>query len=178
MDYLKDLNPPQRDAVLYGDGPLLILAGAGSGKTRVITFRIAHLIRERNVHPGNILAVTFTNKAAGEMRERVQRLLGPAAAQVWLGTFHATCARLLRRHPEPVGLQPEFTIYDEDDSESVLNRVLKDLAIDAQTVAPREVRARIDGLSADLLRRQVRRRAQGDAGLRQPSWFTRWEYAL
>src|SRR5690349_15211326 len=98
MDYLNDLNPPQREAVLYGDGPLLILAGAGSGKTRVITSRIAHLVRERGVDPGNILAVTFTNKAANEMRERVERMLDIPLNRLWISTFHSSCVRILRQH--------------------------------------------------------------------------------
>jgi DNA helicase-2/ATP-dependent DNA helicase PcrA len=110
MDLERDLSEPQRRAVLHGEGPLLVLAGAGSGKTRVITWRIAHLVGSAGVAPWRILAVTFTNKAAGEMRERVQALLGPQARDVWLGTFHAACARLLRRDPGRVGLRPDFTI--------------------------------------------------------------------
>jgi len=149
MDLARDLSEPQRRAVLHGEGPLLVLAGAGSGKTRVITYRVARLCAEVGVAPWRILAVTFTNKAAGEMRERVRRLLGPDAAQIWLGTFHATCARLLRRWPGPAGLQPDFTIYDEDDSRTLITRVIKDLGLDPALCPPREVHARIDRAKQD-----------------------------
>ncbi|NMC71223.1 MAG: UvrD-helicase domain-containing protein, partial [Myxococcales bacterium] len=149
MDLARDLSEPQRRAVLHGEGPLLVLAGAGSGKTRVITYRVARLCAEAGVAPWRILAVTFTNKAAGEMRERVRRLLGPDAAQIWLGTFHATCARLLRRWPGPAGLQPDFTIYDDDDSRTLIARVIKDLDIDATLCPPREVQGRIDRAKQD-----------------------------
>jgi DNA helicase-2/ATP-dependent DNA helicase PcrA len=149
MDFDPELSPPQREAVHHGDGPLLVLAGAGSGKTRVITFRIAELIANAGVAPWRILAVTFTNKAAGEMRERVVKLLGPDASQVWLGTFHATCARLLRRHPEAVGLKPDFTIYDDDDSTALINRLLKELSVDPNLLAARDVRGRIDRAKQD-----------------------------
>jgi len=119
MGYLDDLNPPQREAVLHGDGPLLILAGAGSGKTRVITCRIAHLIRERGVDPGSILAVTFTNKAADEMRERLERMLDMALGRSamnggpWISTFHSACVRILRQHADRLGYKRSFVIYDE-----------------------------------------------------------------
>ena len=112
MDFLDKLNPEQRDAVLHTDGPLLILAGAGSGKTRVITFRIAYLIGNGHARADEVLAVTFTNKAAGEMRERVEALLGSDANGVWLSTFHSLCARLLRREAPHVGLSRDFVIYD------------------------------------------------------------------
>ena len=149
MDFAADLSEPQRKAVSHGEGPLLVLAGAGSGKTRVITYRVANLIANLGVAPWRVLAVTFTNKAAGEMRERVARLLGPDAVQVWLGTFHATCARLLRRHPEAVGLKPDFTIYDDDDSNALLSRILKELNVDTNLLAPREAHARIDRAKQD-----------------------------
>src|SRR5512134_1356901 len=113
MDYLTDLNPPQREAVLHGEGPMLILAGAGSGKTRVITHRIAHLIRERGVRPVHILAVTFTNKAANEMRERVERLLGMPLTGLWISTFHSSCVRILRQFVDRLGLKKQFVIFDE-----------------------------------------------------------------
>ena len=149
MDFTHDLSEPQRRAVLHGDGPLLVLAGAGSGKTRVITYRVARLCAELGVAPWRVLAVTFTNKAAGEMRERVQRLLGPDAAQIWLGTFHATCARLLRRWPGPAGLQPDFTIYDDDDSRTLITRIIKELNIDPNLCAPRDAQVRIDRAKQD-----------------------------
>src|SRR5688572_11012030 len=106
------LNAPQAAAVTHGEGPLLVFAGAGSGKTRVITYRVAHLVETMHVPPRRILAVTFTNKAAGEMRERLERLLGPGVAgEAWVGTFHSTCARLLRRYHEAAGLPRDFVIY-------------------------------------------------------------------
>jgi DNA helicase-2/ATP-dependent DNA helicase PcrA len=110
MPHLHDLNPVQQKAVLETEGPLLVFAGAGSGKTRVLTYRIAHLIEEKGVHPWNILAVTFTNKAADEMRERVERLLGRSAQGTWISTFHSACVRILRRHIDRLGFQKNFVI--------------------------------------------------------------------
>lgn len=150
MDYLEHLNPPQRDAVLHGDGPLLILAGAGSGKTRVITCRIAHLIRERGVSAGNILAVTFTNKAADEMRERVERILRTPLDGLWISTFHSACVRILRRHIEAIGYKRRFVIYDETDRSSLIKTCMRDLGIDDQRCQPRSVIARISGLKNNL----------------------------
>jgi DNA helicase II / ATP-dependent DNA helicase PcrA len=150
MDYLNDLNPPQREAVLHGDGPLLILAGAGSGKTRVITCRIAHLIRERGVHPGNILAVTFTNKAATEMRERLERLLAMPLRGLWISTFHAACVRVLRQHIDRLGYKRQFVIYDETDRSSLIKTCMQDLRIDDKHYQPRAVIARISALKNNL----------------------------
>src|SRR5581483_9468092 len=107
------LNDVQRDAVLHSDGPVLIFAGAGSGKTRVLTHRIAHLLREKKVFPDRILAVTFTNKAAGEMRSRLERMVGDAARDLWVGTFHSMCVRILRRDGRKIGVSPNFAIMDE-----------------------------------------------------------------
>jgi DNA helicase II / ATP-dependent DNA helicase PcrA len=143
MDFLDRLNPAQRDAVEHRDGPLLILAGAGSGKTRVITSRIAHLIGEGLAAPGEILAVTFTNKAAQEMRERVSGLIGNDASAVWLSTFHALCARLLRREAPKIGLSRDFVIYDSSDQVAVVRQAERDLGIDDKFVPPRMALSRI-----------------------------------
>jgi DNA helicase II / ATP-dependent DNA helicase PcrA len=150
MDYLKELNPPQREAVLYGDGPLLILAGAGSGKTRVITSRIAHLIRERGVAPDNILAVTFTNKAANEMRERVERMLDIPLTRLWISTFHSSCVRILRQHIAALGYKRSFVIYDETDRSSLIKACAADLRIDTERYQPRAIAARISALKNNL----------------------------
>ncbi len=143
MDFERELNPRQLEAVLQTSGPLLVLAGAGSGKTRVITYRIANLIQS-GVPAHGILAVTFTNKAAGEMRERAEKLLGGSAAGLWIGTFHSICARLLRMHGQPVGLSRNFTIYDDDDQLALLKRILTDLGVPERLFAPREILWRID----------------------------------
>ena len=129
MNILHNLNPPQREAVLHNEGPLLILAGAGSGKTRVIVHRIARLIRENNVNPRNILAVTFTNKAAGEMRERVEKLLGGGESPL-ISTFHSTCARILRREIRHLGYEGNFAIYDEKDTEKLLKEIVSEMNLD------------------------------------------------
>jgi DNA helicase-2/ATP-dependent DNA helicase PcrA len=143
MDFLSKLNPEQREAVLHRDGPLLILAGAGSGKTRVITYRIAYLIGDGHAEPGQVLAVTFTNKAAQEMRERVEGLIGEDANGVWLSTFHALCARLLRREAPKIGLSRDFVIYDSSDQVAVVKQALRELNIAAELVPPRLALSRI-----------------------------------
>jgi ATP-dependent DNA helicase UvrD/PcrA len=140
---LDDLNPAQRAAVLAPDGPILILAGAGSGKTRVITYRIAHLVGARNIAPSEILAVTFTNKAASEMRERVAALIGPGAQPPWISTFHSACARILRHEAGALGYQSNFTILDEADSLAVLRGIFQQAAL-AGAPAPEVVRAEIE----------------------------------
>jgi DNA helicase-2/ATP-dependent DNA helicase PcrA len=142
-DILADLNPPQREAVETVDGPLLILAGAGSGKTRVVTRRIAYLIT-KGVRPWQILAITFTNKAAGEMRRRVNDLVGASGA--WISTFHSFCARILRREAPALGLSPEFSIYDEDDSLSVLREIIKELQFDDKRYSAGNLRQSISRL--------------------------------
>lgn len=139
------LNPPQREAVLYEGGPLVVFAGAGSGKTRVITHRMAHLVAVRGVAPWNVLAVTFTNKAAGEMRERLEKMLGADAARdLWVGTFHSTCARLLRRYAAEVGVERDFTIYDDADQRAMIKRVLRDLSLDEDRFPPKQIASRIN----------------------------------
>jgi DNA helicase-2/ATP-dependent DNA helicase PcrA len=143
MDFLSKLNPEQREAVLHKDGPLLILAGAGSGKTRVITYRIAYLIGDGHAEPGQVLAVTFTNKAAQEMRERVEGVIGEDANGVWLSTFHALCARLLRREAPKIGLSRDFVIYDSSDQAAVVKQALRELNIAPELVPPRLALSRI-----------------------------------
>ncbi len=143
MSILEQLNPDQREAAAATQGPVLILAGAGSGKTRVLTYRIAHLIQEQCVTPWNILAVTFTNKAAGEMRERVEHLVGEIANDIWIGTFHSICARLLRYEAEHFGLDRSFSIYDEDDRRAAMRRVFEAYNINDKDLTPRSVIAQI-----------------------------------
>ncbi len=151
VDLLKDLNPAQREAVTYGSGPLLVLAGAGSGKTRVLTYRIAYLIGVRKVNPWNILAVTFTNKAAGEMKERVDKLLGTTGTGVWLSTFHSWCARLLRREAELLGYTRNFSIYDEADQKSVIKRCMEELNISTKNVSPEAAASHISSAKDKLI---------------------------
>ncbi|WP_199728847.1 ATP-dependent helicase [Corallococcus sp. CA053C] len=140
---LEDLNPPQAEAVLHGDGPLLVLSGAGSGKTRVITRRVAHLVKVRRVFPWRILAVTFTNKAAREMRERLTALLGAQANELVVSTFHSAAAMILRREAEHVGLTKSFVIYDDGDQMSLVKRAMRDAGVDP-VMQPREILHRID----------------------------------
>ncbi|MFA5074342.1 MAG: UvrD-helicase domain-containing protein, partial [Nitrospirota bacterium] len=151
MNYLHGLNPPQREAVLHAEGPLLILAGAGSGKTRVITSRIAHLILDRGVDPGAILAVTFTNKAANEMKERVERMIHLPLSRLWISTFHSSCVRILRQHIGELGYKRSFVIYDETDRSSLLKACMTDLRIDTERYQPRAVGAKISSLKNSLI---------------------------
>jgi DNA helicase-2/ATP-dependent DNA helicase PcrA len=148
---LEHLNPPQREAVTFGEGPLLVLAGAGSGKTRVLTHRIAWLLATGQARPNQILAITFTNKAAEEMRERVAGLIGGIEGGMWVMTFHAACSRLLRIEAERLGYTPKFTIYDEADSLRMLKRCLDDLDVDTKRYPPRAVRARISDAKNALI---------------------------
>src|SRR3954466_4599242 len=140
---LEGLNPPQREAVTHGEGPLLILAGAGSGKTRVLTHRIAYLLRTGEARASEILAITFTNKAAQEMRERVEMLVGRATRAMWVMTFHAASARMLRSHAELLGYTRQFTIYDAADSRRLIKKCLDDLDIDSKRFTPRAMQAQI-----------------------------------
>src|SRR5437868_12619806 len=133
---LDSLNPAQREAVLHRDGPILVLAGAGSGKTRVLTMRIARLIDVHGVDPRALLAVTFTNKAAGEMRDRVERLLGRPTTGMWIGTFHAIGARMLRAGAHLVERTPAYTIYDQDDSLAVIKRLMERHGVSPKQYAP------------------------------------------
>lgn len=151
-DLLEGLNPQQRAAVLHAGRPLLIVAGAGSGKTAVLTRRIAHLIGARGVHPGQILAITFTNKAAAEMRERVAALVGPAAQRMWVATFHSTCVRILRmQHALVPGLNSNFSIYDADDSRRLLSMIARDMDLDVKKFTGRVLSNRISNLKNELI---------------------------
>jgi ATP-dependent DNA helicase UvrD/PcrA len=140
---MPELNEAQRAAVLHGTGPLLVFAGAGSGKTRVITYRIARLLAEDGVPPYRILAVTFTNKAAGEMRERLEKLAGGLVGDLWVGTFHSISARLLRRYAAEVGLTSRFSIYDDSDQKALINRVIKNAGLDERDYTPKLCMSRI-----------------------------------
>src|SRR4029077_19774039 len=143
MHFLESLNDEQREAVLHTHGPLLILAGAGSGKTRVITSRIAYLVGDGHAKPDEVLAVTFTNKAAEEMRNRVETLLGSDCSRMWVSTFHSLCARLLRREAPAIGLSRDFVIYDSSDQLTVVKQALKALQIDDSFIQPRAALSRI-----------------------------------
>ncbi len=147
---LSRLNPPQREAVLCTEGPLLVLAGAGSGKTRVLTHRIAHLI-EKGVPAWSILAITFTNKAARQMRERALSLSGASADEAWVMTFHACCARILRRDIEKLGYKRSFSIYDGDDQKSLIRRILSELNLDEKLYPVQLVRAAISDAKNKLM---------------------------
>ncbi|MCH8061509.1 MAG: UvrD-helicase domain-containing protein [Chloroflexi bacterium] len=151
IDLLEGLNPKQREAVETIEGPLLIIAGPGSGKTRVITHRIAYLVRVVGVSPYRIAAVTFTNKAAREMRQRLAPMVGPAMEHLTVGTFHAFCANMLRREGRHIGLDSSFVIYDDSDQMSLMKRTMSELDIDAKQIAPRAILSRISGAKSQLL---------------------------
>ncbi|MDY5700327.1 MAG: UvrD-helicase domain-containing protein, partial [Lachnospiraceae bacterium] len=151
MSIYDTLNQEQKEAVFHTEGPLLILAGAGSGKTRVITHRIAFLIEEMGVKPWNILAITFTNKAAGEMRNRVDELVGFGADQIWVSTFHSTCVRILRRHIDRLGFDTSFTIYDTDDQKTVIKDVCKRLQLDPKQYKERTLLGAISSAKDELI---------------------------
>jgi DNA helicase-2/ATP-dependent DNA helicase PcrA len=149
--YLADLNPVQREAVLATEGPLLVVAGAGSGKTRVLTHRVAHLIAACGVEPQEILAITFTNKAAGEMRTRLEDLLGPVAGKIWILTFHAACGRILRREAQRLGYRSNFTIYDQADQIRLVKACLEELERDPKRFVPRGIHAQISNAKNNLI---------------------------
>ena len=148
---LEGLNPVQREAVIHPDGPVLVVAGAGSGKTRVLTHRVAYLIRERRLSPFAILAITFTNKAADEMKERVAALVGPVANRMWVSTFHSACARILRREAAHLGLRSSFSIYDQADATRLVSYVLRDMNLDPKRMPPRQVHGVISAAKNELL---------------------------
>ncbi len=151
MNLLEGLNPEQKQAVLHTEGALLVLAGAGSGKTRVLTHRIAHLVDEKGIRPWNILAITFTNKAAREMKDRMETLIGPEANNIWVGTFHATCVRILRRDIERIGYDKSFVIYDGDDQQSLMKSCLEQLGINDKNFPPRSVLHEIGRAKDELI---------------------------
>lgn len=151
MSIYDSLNPEQKEAVFHDKGPLLILAGAGSGKTRVLTHRIAYLIEERNVNPWNILAITFTNKAAKEMRERVDNIVGYGSDDIWVSTFHSTCVRILRRYIESIGFGKNFTIYDTDDQRSLMKDICNYLSIDTKKFKERTILSAISKAKDELI---------------------------
>ena len=163
MGIYDTLNDKQQEAVYYTDGPLLILAGAGSGKTRVLTHRIAYLIEEKGINPWNILAITFTNKAAGEMRERVDKLVGFGSESVWVSTFHSMCVRILRRHIGLLGYDTNFTIYDTDDQKTLIKDVCKLLQIDTKQFRERTLLGAISHAKNELVSaEEFRLQAEGD----------------
>ena len=151
MSIYDTLNTPQREAVFHTDGPLLILAGAGSGKTRVLTHRIAYLIAEKDINPWNILAITFTNKAAQEMRERVDQITGEMGNSIWVSTFHSTCVRILRRYIDRLGYDTNFTIYDTDDQKTLMKEVCRKLDIDTKKYKERSLLAQISHAKDELI---------------------------
>ncbi|HEY2733135.1 MAG TPA: UvrD-helicase domain-containing protein, partial [Polyangiales bacterium] len=138
-ELVQGLNPEQSAAATHAAGPLVVFAGAGSGKTRVITHRVANLIERHGVLPWRVLAVTFTNKAAREMRERLEKLVPGQSRSLWVGTFHAVCARLLRAHAEQVGIRKDFVIYDDADQKAMLTRVIRRMELDERVFVPKVV---------------------------------------
>lgn len=151
MELVAHLNTPQQEAVTYPGGPLVVFAGAGSGKTRVITHRVAYLVRESGVKPWRILAVTFTNKAAGEMRERLAHILGAQGGDVWVGTFHAICAKLLRKYFEELGVRRDFVIYDDGDQKAMVTRVLRDMKYDDKQYPPKQIAQAINRAKQEVI---------------------------
>ncbi len=148
---LDGLNPVQREAVVHPGGPILVVAGAGSGKTRVLTHRVAHLIKDLKVSPFAILAITFTNKAADEMKARVGELVGPVAQKMWVSTFHSACARILRREAAHLGMRSTFSIYDQSDAVRLTGYILRDLNLDPKRLPPRQVHAAISAAKNELI---------------------------
>ena len=151
MSIYDTLNEQQREAVYQTEGPVLILAGAGSGKTRVLTHRTAYLIEEKGVNPYHIMAITFTNKAAGEMRERIDKIVGFGSESIWVSTFHSSCVRILRRHIDRIGFDTNFTIYDADDSKSLMKDICKRLEIDTKIYKEKSFLAAISSAKDELI---------------------------
>ena len=150
MNIIEGLNEKQKEALLNTEGAILVIAGAGSGKTKVLTHKIAYLIDEKGVAPWNILAITFTNKAANEMKERVENLIGLMSNDVWIGTFHAICLRILRKHIEKLGYNSSFSIYDVSEQKTAIKQILKDLDIDSKIITDKYVQAKISNFKNDM----------------------------
>ena len=180
MSIYDALNPPQREAVAQTEGPVLILAGAGSGKTRVLTHRIAYLMDEKGVNPWNILAITFTNKAAQEMRERVDKLVGFGSESIWVSTFHSACVRILRRHIDNLGYDTNFTIYDTDDQKSLMKDVCRKMNIDTKIYKERSLLAQISHAKDELLTPDdMEMKAAGDYNMKKvASVYREYQAAL
>ena len=180
MSIYDTLNPPQREAVAQTGGPVLILAGAGSGKTRVLTHRIAYLMDEKGVNPWNILAITFTNKAAQEMRERVDKLVGFGSESIWVSTFHSACVRILRRHIDNLGYDTNFTIYDTDDQKSLMKDVCRKMNIDTKIYKERSLLAQISHAKDELLTPDdMEMKAAGDYNMKKvASVYREYQAAL
>ena len=180
MSISDTLNPPQREAVAQTEGPVLILAGAGSGKTRVLTHRIAYLMDEKGVNPWNILAITFTNKAAQEMRERVDKLVGFGSESIWVSTFHSACVRILRRHIDNLGYDTNFTIYDTDDQKSLMKDVCRKMNIDTKIYKERSLLAQISHAKDELLTPDdMEMKAAGDYNMKKvASVYREYQAAL
>ena len=180
MSIYDTLNPPQREAVAQTEGPVLILAGAGSGKTRVLTHRIAYMMDEKGVNPWNILAITFTNKAAQEMRERVDKLVGFGSESIWVSTFHSACVRILRRHIDNLGYDTNFTIYDTDDQKSLMKDVCRKMNIDTKIYKERSLLAQISHAKDELLTPDdMEMKAAGDYNMKKvASVYREYQAAL
>ena len=151
QDLIEGLNNKQKEAVLATEGPCLVIAGAGSGKTKVLTHKIAYLLSEKNVKPWNILAITFTNKAANEMKQRVEKLVGEASQEMWLGTFHSICVRILRRFIDRLGYESSFIIFDTSDQRSLVKQCLRELNIDDKLFTDRSVLSEISNAKNEML---------------------------
>ena len=162
-ELLKGLNDKQYQAVTNTEGPCLVIAGAGSGKTKVLTHKIAYIIQEKQIKPWNILAITFTNKAANEMKERIANLVGDSAKDIWMGTFHSICVRILRKFIDRIGFDSSFIIFDTSDQKTMIKGCMKDLGIDDKTLTDRNIQYEISNAKNDMLTPEVfEARAGGD----------------
>ena len=163
QEILEGLNDKQYDAVVTTEGPCLVIAGAGSGKTKVLTHKIAYLIGEKNVKPWDIIAITFTNKAANEMKERIANLVGDDAKDIWMGTFHSICVRILRRFIDRIGFDTSFVIFDTTDQKTIVKNCMKELNIDPKLFTDRSILSEISNAKNDMLTpEKYEERANGD----------------